>query len=133
MAVAALVAWVVTALGGFVMLARWISNGGLRQQHAGLFEELAQSGHVEADGVGWGQVAELRGSGVYSVAPRTIDAGAIARVHPAARKHVCAAHEGGALMAADHEGLRTSWAVSKNHDGGGWTGVGGNRLWHSAQ
>jgi len=35
MAVAALVAWVVTALGGFVMLARWISNGGLRQQHAG--------------------------------------------------------------------------------------------------
>ena len=35
MAVAALVAWVVTALGGFVMLARWITNGGLRQQHAG--------------------------------------------------------------------------------------------------
>jgi hypothetical protein len=35
MAVAALVAWVVTALGGFVMLARWISNGGLRQQREG--------------------------------------------------------------------------------------------------
>jgi hypothetical protein len=35
MAVAALVAWVVTALGGFVMLARWISSGGLRQQHGG--------------------------------------------------------------------------------------------------
>lgn len=35
MAVAALVAWVVTALGGFVMLARWISHGGLRQQHVG--------------------------------------------------------------------------------------------------
>jgi hypothetical protein len=35
MAVAALVAWVVTALGGFVMLARWISGGGLRQQHTG--------------------------------------------------------------------------------------------------
>ena len=35
MAIAALVAWVVTALGGFVMLARWISSGGLRQQHDG--------------------------------------------------------------------------------------------------
>jgi hypothetical protein len=35
MAVAALVAWVVTALGGFVMLARWIASGGLRQQHDG--------------------------------------------------------------------------------------------------
>src|SRR5690349_16480182 len=35
MAIAALVAWIVTALGGFVMLARWISNGGLRQQHEG--------------------------------------------------------------------------------------------------
>jgi hypothetical protein len=33
MAIAALVAWVLTALGGFVMLARWISHGGLRQQH----------------------------------------------------------------------------------------------------
>jgi hypothetical protein len=29
MAIAALVAWVLTALGGFVMLARWISHGGL--------------------------------------------------------------------------------------------------------
>jgi hypothetical protein len=35
MAIAALVAWVVTALGGFVMLTRWISGGGLRQQHDG--------------------------------------------------------------------------------------------------
>jgi hypothetical protein len=35
MAIAALVAWVLTALGGFVMLARWISSGGLRQQHDG--------------------------------------------------------------------------------------------------
>ncbi|MEU3414931.1 MULTISPECIES: hypothetical protein [unclassified Streptomyces] len=32
MDIAALVAWVVTALGGFVLLARWISRGGLRQQ-----------------------------------------------------------------------------------------------------
>jgi hypothetical protein len=35
MAIAALVAWVLTALGGFVMLARWISSGGLRQQRGG--------------------------------------------------------------------------------------------------
>jgi hypothetical protein len=35
MAIAALVAWIVTALGGFVMLARWIGSGGLRQQREG--------------------------------------------------------------------------------------------------
>jgi len=33
--IAALVAWVFTALGGFVMLGRWISRGGLRQQRSG--------------------------------------------------------------------------------------------------
>ncbi|MHC3467382.1 hypothetical protein ACYF6T_01580 [Streptomyces sp. 7R007] len=32
MDIAALVAWIVTALGGFVLLARWIARGGLRQQ-----------------------------------------------------------------------------------------------------
>ncbi|MER6419727.1 hypothetical protein [Streptomyces sp. NPDC001137] len=35
MDLAALVAWIVTALGGFVLLARWISGGGLRQQQTG--------------------------------------------------------------------------------------------------
>jgi hypothetical protein len=35
MAVAALVAWVVTALGGFVLLGKWIGSGGLRQQRDG--------------------------------------------------------------------------------------------------
>jgi hypothetical protein len=35
MGIAALVAWVVTALGGFVLLGRWVSRGGLRQQRSG--------------------------------------------------------------------------------------------------
>ena len=35
MDIAALVAWVVTALGGFVLLARWLARGGLRQQQTG--------------------------------------------------------------------------------------------------
>src|SRR3954464_828406 len=35
MAVAALVAWVLAAGGGFVMVARWVSAGGLRQQGGG--------------------------------------------------------------------------------------------------
>ena len=35
MDIAALVVWVVTALGGFVLLARWIARGGLRQQQTG--------------------------------------------------------------------------------------------------
>jgi hypothetical protein len=33
MAIAAPIAWVLTAAGGFVMLAKWISPGGLQQQH----------------------------------------------------------------------------------------------------
>ncbi|MFI1164603.1 hypothetical protein ACH4UM_13480 [Streptomyces sp. NPDC020801] len=35
MDIAALIAWVVTALGGFFLLARWIAGGGLRGQRAG--------------------------------------------------------------------------------------------------
>lgn len=35
MDIAALVAWIVTALGGFFLLVRWISGGGLRQQQTG--------------------------------------------------------------------------------------------------
>jgi hypothetical protein len=35
MDIAALIAWVVTALGGFVLLGRWIQGGGLRQQQSG--------------------------------------------------------------------------------------------------
>ena len=33
--IAALVAWVLTALGGFVLLGRWVQRGGLRQQRGG--------------------------------------------------------------------------------------------------
>jgi hypothetical protein len=35
MNVAALIAWVVTALGGFILLGTWISRGGTRQRDAG--------------------------------------------------------------------------------------------------
>ncbi|MGW0732181.1 hypothetical protein [Streptomyces sp. NPDC002851] len=35
MDVAGLIAWVLAALGGFVLLARWIAHGGLRQQKTG--------------------------------------------------------------------------------------------------
>ena len=35
MSIAALIAWVFTALGGFVMVGQWISRGGLRQQRGG--------------------------------------------------------------------------------------------------
>ncbi|MGN6161583.1 MAG: hypothetical protein ACTHOG_07730 [Marmoricola sp.] len=35
MDIAALIAWLITALGGFVLLGRWIQRGGLRQQRAG--------------------------------------------------------------------------------------------------
>jgi hypothetical protein len=35
MNVAALITWIITALGGFYMLSKWISRGGLRQQQSG--------------------------------------------------------------------------------------------------
>jgi hypothetical protein len=35
MDIAALITWLVTALGGFYMLGTWISRGGLRQQRTG--------------------------------------------------------------------------------------------------
>jgi hypothetical protein len=36
MNVAALIAWIVTALGGFYLLATWVSRGGLRQGQSGV-------------------------------------------------------------------------------------------------
>jgi hypothetical protein len=35
MNVAALIAWLVTALGGFYLLGKWLARGGARQQHGG--------------------------------------------------------------------------------------------------
>lgn len=35
MDIAALIVWIITALGGFVLLGRWIQRGGIRQQRAG--------------------------------------------------------------------------------------------------
>lgn len=35
MDIAALIVWIITALGGFVLLGRWVQQGGLRQQQAG--------------------------------------------------------------------------------------------------
>jgi hypothetical protein len=34
MNIAALIAWLVTALGGFYLLGKWLARGGVRQQHA---------------------------------------------------------------------------------------------------
>jgi manganese efflux pump family protein len=35
MAIAALITWVITALGGFILLGTWLSRGGLRARDAG--------------------------------------------------------------------------------------------------
>ena len=35
MDIAALITWLITALGGFYMLGTWIARGGLRQQQTG--------------------------------------------------------------------------------------------------
>jgi hypothetical protein len=37
MSIAALVAWIVTAVGGFVLLRKWITNGGLQSPRTGRF------------------------------------------------------------------------------------------------
>jgi len=71
MATVALVAWALTAAGGFVMLGRWVARGGLRQQRTGasrlpagaVFTHLALAAAglvlwllyllVDADVLGW--------------------------------------------------------------------------------
>ena len=35
MSIAALITWIITALGGFVLLGTWLSRGGLRARDAG--------------------------------------------------------------------------------------------------
>ena len=45
MAVAALVAWIITALGGFYLLGTWISHGGHRQPSASRFPPALIFGH----------------------------------------------------------------------------------------
>ena len=73
----ALVAWALTAIGGFVMLGRWVARGGLRQQRSGtsrlpagvVFSHLALAAAglvlwvlhliVEAEALGWIALALL--------------------------------------------------------------------------
>jgi hypothetical protein len=45
MAIAALVAWVVTALGGFVLLGTWIARGGTRTPRTSRFSPALIFGH----------------------------------------------------------------------------------------
>jgi hypothetical protein len=45
MEVAALITWVVTALGGFVLLGTWLSRGGLRERGASRFPPALILGH----------------------------------------------------------------------------------------
>jgi hypothetical protein len=76
-ATVALVAWVLTAAGGFVMLGRWVARGGLRQQRDGtsrlpagvVFSHLALAAAglvlwilyllVDVDALGWVALALL--------------------------------------------------------------------------
>jgi hypothetical protein len=77
MATIALVAWALTAVGGFVMLGRWVGRGGLRQQRSGtsrlpagaVFSHLALAATglvlwvlyllVDSDALGWVALALL--------------------------------------------------------------------------
>lgn len=45
MAIAALIAWLVTALGGFYLLGKWIANGGLKQPRTSSFPPALIFGH----------------------------------------------------------------------------------------
>jgi hypothetical protein len=55
MAVAALIAWLVTAAGGFWMLGIWISRGGMSR---GASRVLAAAGGPGAAGIAGGDLAE---------------------------------------------------------------------------
>lgn len=74
MAVAALIAWLVTAAGGFWMLGIWISRGGLRQQGASPSRVLATAGGPGAASIAGGDPPErhlpvpvIIGHGLFAV------------------------------------------------------------------
>ena len=52
MAVAALIAWIITALGGFYLLGTWISHGGHRQPSASRFPPGLIFGHFGLAAIG---------------------------------------------------------------------------------
>lgn len=52
MAVAALITWILTALGGFFLLATWIRNGGHRQPGSSHFPPALIFGHFTLAAVG---------------------------------------------------------------------------------
>lgn len=52
MGIAALIAWVLTALGGFVMLGRWVSRGGTRRPSHSRFTPGLIFGHFALAAIG---------------------------------------------------------------------------------
>ncbi|GAA3433281.1 hypothetical protein [Kutzneria kofuensis] len=52
MAVAALITWLLTAVGGFVMLGMWIAKGGLREPRTSHFPPAVIFGHFALAAVG---------------------------------------------------------------------------------
>lgn len=52
MGIAALIAWVVTALGGFVLLGTWISKGGVRTPRTSKFPPALIFGHFALAALG---------------------------------------------------------------------------------
>lgn len=52
MAVTALITWLLTAVGGFIMLGMWISKGGVRQPRTSKFPPAVIFGHFALAAVG---------------------------------------------------------------------------------
>jgi manganese efflux pump family protein len=52
MGIAALIAWLVTALGGFYLLGKWIANGGLKQPRTSSFPPALIFGHFALAAIG---------------------------------------------------------------------------------
>jgi hypothetical protein len=52
MSIVALVAWVITALGGFVLLGSWISHGGTRTPRTSAFPPAVIFGHFALAAIG---------------------------------------------------------------------------------
>jgi hypothetical protein len=64
MAIAALIAWLITALGGFWMLGIWITKGGMSQQRSGAsrFPVPVIFGHFLLAAAGWPGTASIGGT-----------------------------------------------------------------------
>ena len=97
------------------------------EQDAGFLEQLARGGDVIRDRLAGGRPSSCRAA-CATPSHHVVVGVAVGGIDAAAGKHVRAAHERGAFVAADHEHFGSGRAVAQHDDGGGGTRVCNDRI-----